>query len=46
MISDEVRELIENCNRVATMHQGRIVETLETAGLREEDVNERLRAFA
>jgi simple sugar transport system ATP-binding protein len=46
MISDEVPELIENCNRVATMHEGRIVEILETAGLREEDVNDRLRAFA
>jgi hypothetical protein len=28
------------------MHNGRIIETLETAGLREEDVNDRLRAFA
>jgi simple sugar transport system ATP-binding protein len=46
MISDEVSELIENCNRVVTMHNGRIVEMLETAGLREEDVNDRLRAFA
>jgi simple sugar transport system ATP-binding protein len=46
MISDEVSELIENCNRVVTMHNGRIIETLETAGLREEDVNDRLRAFA
>jgi simple sugar transport system ATP-binding protein len=46
MISDEVPELIENCNRVATMHEGRIVEMLETAGLRDEDVNDRLRAFA
>ena len=46
MISDEVPELIENCNRVVTMHHGRIVETLETAGLLEEDVNNRLRAFA
>jgi hypothetical protein len=31
---------------VVTMHNGRIVEMLETAGLREEDVNDRLRAFA
>ena len=46
MISDDVPELIENCNRVMTMHDGRIVETFETAGLREEDVNNRLRAFA
>ena len=46
MISDDVPELIENCNRVLTMHQGGIVEALETAGLREEDVNDRLRAFA
>ena len=46
MISDEVPELIENCNRIATMHEGRIFEMLETAGLREEDVNDRLRAFA
>lgn len=46
IISDEVPELIENCNRVVTMHQGRIVEVFETAGLREEDVNDRLRAFA
>jgi simple sugar transport system ATP-binding protein len=46
MISDEIPELIENCNRVATMHDGCIVEMLETEGLREEDVNDRLRAFA
>jgi simple sugar transport system ATP-binding protein len=46
MISDEVPELIENCNRIATMHEGRILEMLETAGLREKDVNDRLRAFA
>jgi simple sugar transport system ATP-binding protein len=46
MISDEVPELIENCNRVVTMHDGRIVEMLETTDLREEDVNDRLRAFA
>ena len=46
MISDEIPELIENCNRIATMHEGRIFEMLETAGLREEDVNDRLRAFA
>ena len=45
MISDEVPELIENCNRVVTMHDGRIVEKLETAGLREQDVNDRLWAF-
>jgi simple sugar transport system ATP-binding protein len=46
MISDEVPELIDNCNRIATMHEGRVVEVLETKGLREEDVNDRLRAFA
>jgi simple sugar transport system ATP-binding protein len=46
MISDEVPELIENCNRLVTMHHGRIVEMLETADLREEEVNDRLRAFA
>jgi simple sugar transport system ATP-binding protein len=46
VISDEVPELIENCNRMITMHDGQIVETLETAGLQEEDVNDRLRAFS
>jgi simple sugar transport system ATP-binding protein len=46
MISDEIPELIDNCNRIATMHEGRIFEMLETTGLHEEDVNDRLRAFA
>jgi simple sugar transport system ATP-binding protein len=46
MISDDVPELIENCNRIATMHEGRIVAILETIGLEEEQVNDRLRAFA
>lgn len=46
MISDDVPELIENCNRIATMHEGRMVEILETAGLEEEQVTGRLRAFA
>lgn len=45
VISDDIAELIENCNRLITIHEGRIVEMLETKGLREEDVNDRLRAF-
>ena len=43
MISDDVPELLENCNRTVIMHGGRIVEAFETGTLREEDISIRLR---
>ena len=46
MISDDVPELLENCNRLMTMHNGRIVEAFEPKNLREEDISKRLGSFA
>jgi simple sugar transport system ATP-binding protein len=46
MISDDVPELLENCNRLMTMHNGRIVETFEPGTLREGDISRRLGSFA
>jgi simple sugar transport system ATP-binding protein len=45
IISDDIPELLENCNRLITVHDGRVVEILETEDIHEEDVNSRLRAF-
>lgn len=45
MISDDVDELLQNCNRMVIMHHGRIVEEFATGQLREEDISERLRAL-
>jgi simple sugar transport system ATP-binding protein len=45
IISDDVDELLHNCNRIVIMHRGRIVEEFETGALREEDISGRLRAL-
>lgn len=43
MISDDVPELVHNCNRVLTMVQGRITAELSGDALTEDALNERLR---
>lgn len=45
MISDDLPELVRNCNRILIMHRGRIVDSLETEGLDEDDLGERMRAL-
>lgn len=43
MISDDVPELVHNCNRVLTMVQGRITDELSGADLTEDALNDHLR---
>jgi simple sugar transport system ATP-binding protein len=38
LISDEIPEVVSNCNRIAIMRKGRIVQQLETAAVTESDV--------
>jgi simple sugar transport system ATP-binding protein len=45
MISDDVLELVENCNRIVLMHRGRFVEECDTAVINEEDISEKLKSF-
>jgi simple sugar transport system ATP-binding protein len=45
MISDDVPELIHNCNRIVMMHKGRFVEELVTAQTSEDEINAKLKAF-
>ncbi|MGQ9367226.1 sugar ABC transporter ATP-binding protein [Azospirillum sp. ST 5-10] len=45
MISDDVLELVQNCNRIVVMHRGRFVEELDSAATSEEQVSERLKAL-
>ncbi|WP_413206833.1 sugar ABC transporter ATP-binding protein [Rhodospirillum sp. A1_3_36] len=45
MISDDVLELVQNCNRIVLMHRGRLTEGLDCATTSEEAVSEKLKAF-
>jgi simple sugar transport system ATP-binding protein len=45
MISDDVPELIQNCNRIVMMHKGRFVEELVTALTTEDEINAKLKSF-
>ncbi len=45
MISDDILELVQNCNRIVVMHRGRFVETLETAETSEHRVSDMLTSF-
>jgi simple sugar transport system ATP-binding protein len=40
IISDEIPEVIQNCNRILVMRKGRIVEELDAACTTEEELNE------
>lgn len=46
MISDDLPELCENCNRIIVMHRGRLVAELDTAATSETELSDRLRALS
>lgn len=46
MISDDVLELIQHCNRIEIMHRGALVEEMETSAIDEESLNDRLKQLA
>jgi len=45
MISDDVPELVQNCNRVLVMHRGRFVDELSGENMTEDAVNDRLKTL-
>lgn len=45
MISDDVPELVQNCNRILLMHRGRIVDEMAAGSASESLVNEKLRGL-
>ncbi len=45
MISDDVLELVQNCNRIVLMHRGRFIDDLPAADVTEETVSDRLKTF-
>ncbi len=45
MISDDVPELVQNCNRVIVMHRGRFVDEVAADALNEDALNDRLKAL-
>lgn len=45
MISDDVLELVQNCNRIVLMHRGRFVEEVNSAATSEEQVSDMLKTF-
>ncbi|NLH79649.1 MAG: sugar ABC transporter ATP-binding protein [Phyllobacteriaceae bacterium] len=45
MISDDILELVQNCNRIVVMHRGRFVDTLETADTSEQHISDLLTSF-
>lgn len=45
MISDDVPELVQNCNRIVLMHRGRFVEEVESAATSEDRIGETLKTF-
>jgi simple sugar transport system ATP-binding protein len=45
MISDDVPELIQNCNRIVMMHKGRFVEELVATQTSEDEINAKLKSF-
>jgi simple sugar transport system ATP-binding protein len=45
MISDDVPELIQNCNRILLMHRGEIVDCLDARSVEEDDIHGRLKGL-
>lgn len=45
MISDDVPELVQNCNRVVVMHRGKLVDELSGSAMTEDAVNDRLKTL-
>jgi len=46
MISDDVSELVQNCNRIFVMHRGRFVDELSGINMTEDAVNDRLKTLS
>ncbi len=46
MISDDLPELVGNCNRILVMHRGRLSEEMQTAATDDSALGERLKALA
>ncbi len=42
MISDDILELVQNCNRIVVMHRGRFVQTLQSASTSEHEISDLL----
>lgn len=45
MISDDVPELIQNCNRILLMHRGRLIDEIEAVGVEEDDIHALLKGL-
>ena len=45
MISDDILELVQNCNRIVVIHRGRFVDTIETAETSEHAISDILTSF-
>jgi len=45
MISDDVPELVQNCNRIFVMHRGRFVDEMSGTTMTEDAVNDRLKTL-
>ena len=45
MISDDILELVQNCNRIVVIHRGRFVDTIETAETSEHAISDLLTSF-
>lgn len=43
MISDDILELIQNCNRIHIMHRGALIDDLEASMVDEDSLNDRLK---
>jgi len=42
LISDEIEEILANCNKVLIMHEGKIIERLDEKDLASEDIEDRI----
>lgn len=43
MISDDIQELVHNCNRILIMHRGKFIDEIPSAEAEENDINNRLK---
>ncbi len=43
MISDDIQELVHNCNRILIMHRGRFIDEIPAEKAEENDINNRLK---
>lgn len=45
MISDDVPELIQNCNRIILMHRGQFVDEFSATSITEDEINDKLKSL-